>query len=237
MRIIQLQFYLLVCCGAAECFTEKSVNLGEDVTLKCEVSVKDVFWFLMKPSEPPVFILRSYSSKTVDAHYSNTTFRKRFSVQYNSSLFIHNISTKELGVYYCIQTQPASLPGISSGIRLYIQNQTAGNQSKTTDAEQPQNQTTNKSDVISPWSASLIMSVIMNCALALVVTVFIVHHCRRSPNTQTQPPGLQQQQDNSVPVYAEVQYSRTNGCVVTTNINSTYALLQAPNPELPQTEG
>ncbi|KAI5615205.1 hypothetical protein C0J50_10896, partial [Silurus asotus] len=115
---------LLVCCGAAEGFTEKLVDLGQNVTLQCEMTVKDAIWFLMKPSEPPVYILRSYSSKTLVAHYGNRTFRKIFSLQYNSSLAIHNISTNELGVYYCIRY--GSAPNISRGIRLYIQNHAAG---------------------------------------------------------------------------------------------------------------
>ncbi|KAF5896080.1 uncharacterized protein DAT39_014223, partial [Clarias magur] len=116
---------VLVCCGAAESFTETSVDLGQNVTLKCEVSVRDVLWFLMKPSEPPVFILRSFSSIILEPDYSNTTFSKTFSLRYNSSLFIHNISTNEFGVYYCSQTQTGSPSDISRGIRLYIQNHSA----------------------------------------------------------------------------------------------------------------
>ncbi|XP_058237688.1 uncharacterized protein LOC131347563 [Hemibagrus wyckioides] len=197
MKIIQLHIYLLVCCGAAECFTEKSVNLGEDVTLKCEVSVKDVFWFLMKPSEPPVFILRSYSSKTVDAHYSNPTFRKRFSVQYNSSLFIHNISTKELGVYYCIQTQPASLPGISSGIRLYIQNQTTDN--RESGIKQQKNQTLDKDDEVDKdelWRNIVIVSGTAAGLVMLSVTVLFRSQCGRSNSLKfhLQPPNCVEEQ-------------------------------------------
>ncbi|XP_026803849.3 uncharacterized protein LOC113547626 [Pangasianodon hypophthalmus] len=236
MRIIQLQFYLLVCCGAAESFTEKSVDLGQNVTLKCEVSVKDVYWFLMKPSEPPLFILRSFRQSPGEPQYSNQTFSKRFSVQYNSSLFIHNISTNELGVYYCIQT--GSPPDISSGIRLYTQNHSAVfPENQTSDSNQWQNQTSSKNEVNSHWSIPLVISGIMNCALVVAVTVLTARHCRRPPKTQAQPPdpGLQPHQDNTGPVYAEVQHTTTNGCVQTdviqmSNLNSTYALLQLPNP-------
>ncbi|KAG7315432.1 hypothetical protein KOW79_021520 [Hemibagrus wyckioides] len=225
MRILQLHFYLLVCCGAAECFTEKSVSLGQNVTLKCEVSVRDVFWFLMKPSEAPVYILRSFSDKSLSADYRNTTFSKRFSLQYNSSLFIHNISTNELGVYYCIQTQKASPPDISSGIRLYIQNHSAENQ--TCNTERPQNHTeSDRTEDISLWT-SLIISVIINCALVITgVTVLTVYCCRRSPKTRTQPPGLQQSQGNNDLVYADVQVLTTDRATRTSNLNSTYALLK-----------
>ncbi|XP_060767408.1 uncharacterized protein LOC132874928 isoform X2 [Neoarius graeffei] len=206
MRIFQLHVYLLVCCGAAEGFIEKSVDLGQSVTLKCAVTGSDVFWFLMKPSEPPVYILRSYSRLSLRADYSNTTFSKTFSLQYNSSLFIHNISTNELGVYYCIQS--GSPPDISSGIRLYIQNHSAENQSVSTPGE--------------TWKTFvpiLTILVIMNLALAVTVTV---RHCRRSPKAPAQAPdpGLQLCQDASL-VYTQVQYVLMKGCIRTTELNST----------------
>ncbi|XP_060767619.1 uncharacterized protein LOC132875048 [Neoarius graeffei] len=206
MRIFQLHVYLLVCCGAAEGFIEKSVDLGQNVTLKCEVSINYVFWFLMKPPEPPVYILRSFSRLSPDAQYSNTTFSKTFSLQYNSSLFIHNISMNELGVYYCIQS--GSPPNISSGIRLYIQNHSAENQSISTPEE--------------TWKTFvpiLTISVIMNLALAVTVTV---RHCRRSPKAPAQAPdpGLQLCQDASL-VYTQVQYVLMKGCIRTTELNST----------------
>ncbi|XP_060767175.1 uncharacterized protein LOC132874792 [Neoarius graeffei] len=76
------------------------------------------------------FIRSSFSQcgllQTTRAQYRNTTFNKTFSLQSHSSLFIHNISTNKLGVYYFTQT--GSPPNISSGIRLYIQSHSAGNQ-------------------------------------------------------------------------------------------------------------
>ncbi|XP_060767579.1 uncharacterized protein LOC132875028 [Neoarius graeffei] len=172
MKIVKLHFYLLVCCGAAEGFIEKSVNLGQNVTLKCAVTGSDVFWFLMKPSESPVYILRAFSGLSLRADYSNTTFSKTFSLQYNSSLFIHNISTNELGVYYCIQT--GSPPNISSGIRLYIQSHSAENQTQTVDEDER----------IRLWRNLFIMSGMMNCVAVVAVTVSIVSCCgkTKSPN-------------------------------------------------------
>ncbi|XP_053085454.1 uncharacterized protein LOC117596080 [Pangasianodon hypophthalmus] len=180
MKILHIHFYLLVCCGAAESFTEKSVDLGQNVTVKCEVSVRDVHWFLMKPSEPPLFILRSFSSRSLRTDYSNPAFSKTFSLQFNSSLFIHNISTNELGVYYCIQ--PGSPPNISSGIRLYTQNHSAVNQ--TWKIEVLQNQTAGKDEEIRLWRNLFIISGMMNCVVVVAVTVSIVSCCgkTKSPN-------------------------------------------------------
>ncbi|KAF5896075.1 uncharacterized protein DAT39_014220, partial [Clarias magur] len=160
---------LIMCCGAAESFTEKSVDLGQNVTLKCEVSDKHVFWFLMKSSEPPVFILRSFSSQSKSADYSNMTFSKTFSLQYNSSLFIHNISTNELGVYYCSQT--ASPYGISRGIRLYIQNHSAYTPYTERAVSIAENQRcdykTSKDGKL--WQNLFIILAIINCLVVVVV--------------------------------------------------------------------
>ncbi|XP_060767317.1 uncharacterized protein LOC132874869 isoform X2 [Neoarius graeffei] len=205
MKIVKLHFYLLVCCGAAEGFIEKSVNLRQNVTLKCEVSVRDVFWFLMKPSEPPVYILHSYSSQSLRADYSNTTFNKTFSLQYNSSLFIHNISTNELGVYYCIQTCSQSdintPPNISSGIRLYIQSHSAENQ--TSEDEKQSNQSADKCKGVTLWRSLFIILLII-CIVAFAG--FIVCRCNRTPKAQAQPPDpcLQQHQGNTSTVFLVV---------------------------------
>ncbi|KAF5896072.1 uncharacterized protein DAT39_014208, partial [Clarias magur] len=160
---------LLVCCGAAESFTETSVDLGQNVTLKCEVSVRDVFWFLMKPPEPPVFILRTYSSQSKSAEYSNKTFSKTFSLQYNSSLFIHNIGTNELGVYYCSQT---ALPyGISRGIRLYIQTRTTDTPYTERAVSFPENQTCDDKTCkdVKLWQNLFIILAII-CLVLVVIT-------------------------------------------------------------------
>ncbi|XP_060715459.1 uncharacterized protein LOC132838860 isoform X2 [Tachysurus vachellii] len=175
MKILHIHFYLLVFCGAAECFTEKSVDLGQNVTLKCEVSLSNVYWFLMKASERPVLILLSYSSKSLTADYSNTTVNKRFSLQYNSSLFIHNISTNELGVYYCIYTQKGSPPNISRGIRLYIQSHSAENQT-----EECQNQTPDKDGKIRLWRNLFIITGLVIGVVMVAVTVSIIICCGKS---------------------------------------------------------
>ncbi|XP_046696627.1 uncharacterized protein LOC124379999 isoform X1 [Silurus meridionalis] len=228
-----LLFYLLVCCGADINFTEKLVDLGQNVTLQCEVAVRHVSWFLMKPSEPPVYVLRSYSSKILVPHYSNRTFSKIFSLQQNSSLFIHNISTNELGVYHCIHC--GSPPNISRGIRLYTQNHAAGclenlhtsglkNQTSKPDHQQSEE----NGLTLLPF---LIVSVIINCTLVITVTVFVGRCCRRPPKTREQPsdPGVQSGQNSAELVYSQVKFVSNKKRAKTKNLNSTYALLHLPN--------
>ncbi|KAK3510011.1 hypothetical protein QTP70_025309, partial [Hemibagrus guttatus] len=124
----------------------------------------------------------SQRSRSLTPGYSNTTFKKRFSLQYNSSLFIHNISTNELGVYYCIQTQTDSPPDISSGIRLYIQNHSAENQTSTND--ECQDQMPDKSGEIRLWRNLFITLGMVIGVVVLAVTVSITSCCgkTKSPN-------------------------------------------------------
>ena len=103
-------------CGAAEGFTDKLVDLGQNVTLNCDIAVKDAYWFLMKPSQPPLYILRSFARAYTVPKYSNSSFSKKFSLQINSSLVIHNITFNELGIYYCMYNDTP--PKISTGIRI-----------------------------------------------------------------------------------------------------------------------
>ncbi|XP_046696626.1 uncharacterized protein LOC124379998 [Silurus meridionalis] len=232
MKIVQLHFCLVVCCGATDSFTEKLVNLGQNVTLQCEVDVKHVYWFLMKPSEPPVFILRSFSSRSLSVEYSNQTFNKTFSLQHNSSLFIHNISTNELGVYYCSPTPSVSPPNISHEIRLYIRNYTADN--STSKETHHQNQT-HLNELykcgVNFWRSLFFTLGILNC---LVLVVVIVRLCRkRSTNHQARPsdPGIQQsQQENNIHIYDVVLNSPPDRSIGMNMLSSTYALLQPARP-------
>ncbi|XP_046696629.1 uncharacterized protein LOC124379999 isoform X2 [Silurus meridionalis] len=221
-----LLFYLLVCCGADINFTEKLVDLGQNVTLQCEVAVRHVSWFLMKPSEPPVYVLRSYSSKILVPHYSNRTFSKIFSLQQNSSLFIHNISTNELGVYHCIHC--GSPPNISRGIRLYTQNHAAASGLKNQTSKPDHQQSEENGLTLLPF---LIVSVIINCTLVITVTVFVGRCCRRPPKTREQPsdPGVQSGQNSAELVYSQVKFVSNKKRAKTKNLNSTYALLHLPN--------
>ncbi|KAI5630220.1 hypothetical protein C0J50_10337, partial [Silurus asotus] len=186
---------LLVCCGADVNFTEKLVDLGQNVTLQCEVAVKDALWFLMKPSEPPVYILRSFSSKILVPQYSNRTFSKIFSLQYNSNLFIHNISANELGVYYCVYCD--SPPLISRGIRLYTQNHAAGcvenlhtSGLKNQTSKPDHHQSEENGLTLLPF---LILSVIIICTLVITVTALA-----SGLKNQTSKPDHQQSEENGL---------------------------------------
>ncbi|XP_035376897.1 uncharacterized protein LOC113582815 [Electrophorus electricus] len=195
MKIIWL-FCLLLWCGAAESFTDKMVDLGQNVTLRCEVAVRDVYWYLMKPSHPPVFILRSFSSKITIPLYNSTTLNKQFSLQLNSSLFIQNITLKELGIYYCIQIDTP--PRISNGIKLHSRLHKADNQNQTCECKQFQDETHDEDEEMRLWRNLLITSGLLICVLVIVVTGMTVSHCKVSPNHLLQPPNSRLQKHHAL---------------------------------------
>ncbi len=102
---------------ATESLTNTAVTLGADVNITCDLE-KEIYWYKHKSPDPPVFILRTYSSTNEGAKYENSIFKLKYSVKTNSRLFIRNISTDELGVYYCVKTsEPLKF---SNGTKIYI---------------------------------------------------------------------------------------------------------------------
>ncbi|KAI4875467.1 hypothetical protein NFI96_005347, partial [Prochilodus magdalenae] len=184
---------LLVWCGAAEGgFSDKLVELGQNVTLDCEVSVKNVYWYLMKPMEPPVFILLSHSSVSTFATYENPTLNRTFSLQLNSSLFIANVTENELGIYYCaLNGMP---PKFSTGTRLQP---TSGPPS---DHQEENQELQNHKEQTGLLPTVLIISALQICVLVIAVagSVFstyinsvAVSHCTASPKSRL-PTSVQQ---------------------------------------------
>ncbi|KAL6462009.1 hypothetical protein MHYP_G00301540 [Metynnis hypsauchen] len=230
MKILQLHLSLLLWCGAAESFTDKLVDLGQTVTLTCEIDVKNVYWFLMKPSQPPVYILRSFTSSSTMAIHSNSSFSKRFSLQINSSLVIHSITLDELGIYYCIFNETP--PKISTGIRILHTNESSlDHHNKTDEHQQLRNLTNDHLDFTRHQQTLLIVSGLMNCVLLCGVIGLTVQHCRRPPKPQPQPPesNVQRQQDHSVQ-YEEIELPTSTSGVRRSQASSTYAMLQFPKP-------
>ncbi len=88
------------------------------MNITCDLDIKEIYWYKHKSPDPPVFILRTYSSTYEGAEYENSIFKLKYSVKTNSRLFIRNISTDELGVYYCVKTSEPQK--FSNGTKIYI---------------------------------------------------------------------------------------------------------------------
>ncbi|XP_057182267.1 uncharacterized protein LOC130549116 isoform X2 [Triplophysa rosa] len=115
MRVIQFQFYLLIWSQTAETITDRLTDLGQNVTINCDLHEEEVYWFLLKLTGPPVMILRTFSSP----FYYNERFTNKYSVESKHHLSINNVTHDELGVYYCMSPETTSKE-LSNGTRLHI---------------------------------------------------------------------------------------------------------------------
>ncbi len=103
---------------ATESVTNTAVTLGADVNISCDLDIKEVYWYRQKSPDPPVLILRTFDRTYEKAKYENSIFKLKYSVKTNSRLFIRNISSDELGVYYCVKSgEPLKF---SNGTKIYI---------------------------------------------------------------------------------------------------------------------
>uniref|UniRef100_A0A9J7YET9 Immunoglobulin domain-containing protein n=1 Tax=Cyprinus carpio carpio TaxID=630221 RepID=A0A9J7YET9_CYPCA len=118
MRTAQLLLFCLLVCQNTESLTDKLVNLGENVTLDCQIDVRDIYWVFQKPSDSPLLILRTFSSDSTSSYVQDQRLKDKYSSLTLSRLFIINITFHELGIYYCAKA--ATTLQISNGTRLYI---------------------------------------------------------------------------------------------------------------------
>nr|XP_055074674.1 uncharacterized protein LOC129454184 isoform X2 [Misgurnus anguillicaudatus] len=115
-KIIQLLIYLLAFYENAETLTDQPTDLGQHVTIKCDLDEDEVYWILLNLPNPPMTILRSFSTSETPFYY-NETFTHKYSLQ-SKHLLIKNVHVEELGVYYCMST--GIFPKFCNGIRLHV---------------------------------------------------------------------------------------------------------------------
>ncbi len=118
-KILLIMFLvdLLIWCQASETLTDQLTDLGQNVTINCDLDAKEATWFLLNLPGPPVVILHSFLNPPTTFYYKKT-FRHKYSVQPKHCLFINSITINELGVYYCMKTETDVK--FSNGTRLHI---------------------------------------------------------------------------------------------------------------------
>ncbi len=104
---------VLICCQYA--VADLITGLGSNVSINCDLDENEVYWILLKTSDPPTVILRSFSTSSF---YPNKLFRKKYSVKFKHNLVINNVTADELGVYYCMNTETP--PKLSNSTRIYF---------------------------------------------------------------------------------------------------------------------
>lgn len=172
---------LLIWCRAAETLTDHLTDLGQNVTINCDLNETEVNWLLLK-LDYPVLILRTFSS--TPPFYFKKTFKQKYSVQRKHNLFINNVTIDNLGVYYCMKLDPPQK--YSSGTRLKIIAEIR-NHTAVKDIEQKQTH----------WQIIiLIISALFNALLITgLLKVFVCGSKRTRDNlTQSQDTNLQQPQ-------------------------------------------
>nr|XP_055072582.1 uncharacterized protein LOC129452627 [Misgurnus anguillicaudatus] len=195
-----LFFYLLLCCQSTESLTKKQVNLGGNVTLDCDIDVKDIYWLFLKPSKSLVVILRTNSTS---AMFIDQRLRNKYSPQNNSSLFISNITKDELGVYYCAKLHSIALK-LSNGTKLYISEVAYKNETEDNDQLQHSNTTTTQ------HSALTLATISLNVLLPIIIIGLLMARCRKprkgakpQPNAEVE---LEQIKDLNTAKFAEVEF-------------------------------
>uniref|UniRef100_A0A9J8AZG2 Immunoglobulin domain-containing protein n=1 Tax=Cyprinus carpio carpio TaxID=630221 RepID=A0A9J8AZG2_CYPCA len=199
LKIMQLQLYLLIWCRAAKTLTDQLTDLGQNVTINCDLGVNEVIWSLLK-LDSPVLILRTFSNTA--PFYLNNAFIQKYSVQSKHNLFINNVTIDDLGVYYCMKIDPPQK--YSSGTRLKIIEPTTVIQNHAVEECIEQNQS---------HLHIIIISALLNGLLIIVITGllrFIVHGCKRTRDSAKQFQELQvdlyQPQDSTQVQYVAVDF-------------------------------
>ncbi|XP_039550960.1 uncharacterized protein LOC120495445 [Pimephales promelas] len=236
---IQIYLYLLIWSQAAEALTNQLTDLGENVTINCDLREKEVFWIFLKLLDSPVVIMRSFSN--LSPFHFNERFTLKYSVHSKNNLFINNVTIDELGVYYCMSTDP--VPKLSNATRLHIIQPTPLTECQNHIVEQciQQNQTMVKyiQQNQTSWQTLTLVSALFNAVLVVVVIghlkVCVVRRSvRRSAeqqlhNTDVQPtPDLQQHLDPNQLQHAEVDSSTLYTNIHPVRVNSGYVTLQLP---------
>ncbi|XP_056116603.1 uncharacterized protein LOC130094342 [Rhinichthys klamathensis goyatoka] len=243
--IIQIYLYLLIWCQAAETLTNQLTDFGENVTINCDLDEKEVYWFLLKRQDSSVLIMRSFSNSP--PFYFNKRFSLKYSVDSKHHIFINNVTIDELGVYYCMSTDPD--PQFSNPTRLHIIQPTPLTECQNHTVEQciQQNQTVVKyiqqnQTVVkyiqqnqTSWQTLTLVSALFNAVLVIVVIGLLkVCAVRRSAeqqlhNTDVQlTPDLQQHLDPNQLQHAEVDSSMLCTNIHPVPVNSTYVTLKLP---------
>ncbi|XP_052446503.1 uncharacterized protein LOC127988041 isoform X5 [Carassius gibelio] len=235
MRTVQLLLFCLLVCQTTAFLTDKPVNLGGNVTLDCQIDVKDIYWVFQKLTDSPLLLLRTYTSDSTSSYIQDQRLKDKYSSLTKSRLFIINITIHELGIYYCVKPATTSLQ-ISNGTRLYL-NESAQDQNQTESA-QDQNEPEEKHQEQS-CEETLEMHMILNVTSILLNFVLIIatigllmlkHKKPRKRRQQAQNVHPEQIEDLNNAQYSEIELPTCSRREKPIQINGTYALLQNPKP-------
>ncbi|XDV22602.1 hypothetical protein PO909_027467 [Leuciscus waleckii] len=168
MRTAQLLLFFLLVCQTTESLRDKRVNLGENVTLECQIGVKEIYWVFQKLTDSPVLMMRTFTIDSTSAQFYDERLKDKYSSLTLSRLLINNITIDELVIYFCVKTAPTLQ--LSDGTRLNI-----------TEASQDQNQTEVNNNSQSPNTQTpktdnimTVTSFILNIVLIIAIIGLLI---------------------------------------------------------------
>ncbi|CDQ85319.1 unnamed protein product [Oncorhynchus mykiss] len=117
LRVVGHLLCLFICCRGADGLTETLVELGQNTTINCSLNIESAYWYIQHQPQPPLAILRSFTSRSPDAFYYNKNYRQKYSLETGHRLLIQNVTVDDCGVFYCAKKEDQSLL-FSNGTRL-----------------------------------------------------------------------------------------------------------------------
>ncbi|XP_055786168.1 uncharacterized protein LOC129859934 [Salvelinus fontinalis] len=238
-RIVSCLFCVLRLCVGAEALTETLVELGHNATLNCSLNVNNVHWYLHRHPQPPLAILRSFTSSSPAAfYYNNTTFRQKYSLETGNRLLIQNVTVDDCGVFYCAKKENDNLL-FSNGTRLMTTDLESINETTNTSVKLLDPEATEQPrDVNTTWLKGLLIgSGVLNAVLILLLSAISVlwkrAACQKNHDSPPTPEPLERADSL---VYEVIQLVPPPRGLRPDRIASTiYSRVQFPNPELTTT--
>ncbi|XP_026054326.1 uncharacterized protein LOC113040220 [Carassius auratus] len=226
MKTVQLLLFCLLVCQTTERLTDKLVNLGENVTLDCQIDVKDIYWVFQKLTDSPRLLLRTFSSESASSHVQDQRLKDKYSSLTKSRLFIINITIHELGIYYCVKSDPKQLQ-FSNGTRLYI-NESAQDQNEPEEKHQEQS----CEETLEMHMILNVTSILLNFVLIIATIGLLMLKLKkpRKKRQQAQNVHPEQIEDLNNAQYSEIELPTCSRREKPIQINGTYTLLQNPKP-------
>ncbi|KAM9396910.1 uncharacterized protein ACWYII_032464 isoform 1-T1 [Salvelinus alpinus] len=117
LRVVGHLLCLIICCRGADGLTETLVELGQNATINCSLNIESAYWYIQHQPQPPLAILRSFTSSSPAAFYYNNNYRQKYSLETGNRLFMQNVTVDDCGVFYCAKKEESRLI-FSNGTRL-----------------------------------------------------------------------------------------------------------------------
>ncbi|XP_038854317.1 CD276 antigen-like isoform X3 [Salvelinus namaycush] len=175
LRVVGHLLCLIICCLGADGLTETLVELGQNTIINCSINIESAYWYIQHQPQPPLAILRSFTSSSPAAFYYNNNYRQKYSLETGNSLFIQNVTVDDCGVFYCAKKEEGRLI-FSNGTRLMTADVYADYPNQTNQTSSYPNQTSSYPNQTSsyPNQTSNCRSSWENCLLSIYSVLNVI---------------------------------------------------------------